>query len=812
MTGAGALSGVRVVDFGHYVAGPLAALMLADQGADVIHVDRPGAVPAGADAFLNRNKRRITLDLKDSADLDVARELVRRADVLIENFRPGVMDRLGLGWAWSREASPGLLYCSLPGFAAADPRAGVPGWEGVIAAATGNCRIRAGYVPAGWDPTRPTYSAIPVASNFAAFCGAFAIVAGLTSRHRTGRGDRIEVPLYHAMFEAIGGSGAYPVARGLQPERAIRANGSGTYRCADGRHVQFNPIGATTRFLTWFLDAAGVAEWAGDGLTDRPRMDREPHLRDLLEKRLTALFLTRPALEWEELADAAGVPLAMVRTTAEWLESAHARATGEVVVLDDPLLGPAAMPGSPVSLSRTPAVPGRARSLPGGDRAEILAELAGPPVPVRHPRGGGLPYEGRKVVDLTQILAGPSAGRILAEFGADVVKINVPQRWVGAHGFVNRGKRTMLLDVKSSRGQEVLWRLIDEADVLTHNFPGRTADGYGLGYQHVRARRPDIVYVSVGCFARGGPWSDRRGYETQGQAATGIMARAGGEGPPAVFGPYNVLDYGTGTMAAFAAALGLYHLETTGQGQHAHTSLTQTGLYQQAWQLPRPLSGLGGLDARGPAALGPSPWQRYYQAADGWFFLGATEAQLPVLRRLAGLNPGEDSGGNSVAPAAPGNPTAPGSPEGSGDHEGSGIHEALGNREGSADAENSGDLGPALAAAFRADGAAVWVERLIAAGVGAHPVTSLGDLMTDPRARALGLTVQQVSEEAGDVVMPGLAITAEGNPPRLGEPVRRPGADGREVLDRIGLGDAADTLARGWAVQLDALPPGWNNF
>ncbi|GAA1014188.1 hypothetical protein Aple_041830 [Acrocarpospora pleiomorpha] len=752
----GALAGVRVVDFGHYVAGPLAALMLADQGADVVHVDRPGAVLDSADAFLNRNKRRITLDLKASSDLDTARELVRRADVLIENFRPGVMDRLGLGWAELREVNPRLLYCSLPGFAAADPRAGVPGWEGVIAAATGNCRIRVGYVPKGWDPTRPTYSAIPVASNFAAFCGAFAVVAGLTSRHRTGRGDRIEVPLYHAMFEAVGGSGAYPTARGLGPERAIRSNGSGTYRCADGRYVQFNPIGATTRFLSWFLDAAGATEWAGEGLTDRPRMDREPHLRDLLEERLTGLFLTRPALEWEELGDVAGVPLTMVRTTGEWLDSAHARVSGEVVVLDDPALGPTAMPGSPVWLSGTPAVPDRPRSLPDGDRAEILEELAAPSGSAGLPAGeGGLPYQGRKVVDLTQILAGPSAGRILAEFGADVVKINVPQRWVGAHGFVNRGKRTVLLDVKSSQGQQVLWRLIDEADVLTHNFPGRTADSYGLGYQHVRARRPDIVYVSVNCFGRGGPWSDRRGYETQGQAATGVMVRAGGEGPPVVFGPYNVLDYGTGTMAAFAAALGLYHRETMGQGQHVHASLTQTGLYQQAWQVLRP------AESQGPAALGPSPWQRFYQAADGWFFLGAMEEQLPALRQVVGLE----------------------------------------------------ELDPErIAAAFRTSGAAEWTRRLVAAGVGAHPVSSLGELMTDPRARTLGLSVNQVSEEVGEVVMPGLAISVEGNPPRLGAAVRRPGADGRAVLDEIGLGEEADTLARGWAVQLDALPPGWNPF
>ncbi len=385
MSGPGALSGIRVVDFGHHVAGPLAAVMLADQGADVVHIDRPGVTPPADDAFFNRGKRRITLDLKDPEDLKVARDLVRRADVLIENFRPGVMDRLGLGWAESRAVNPRLVYCSMPGFAADDPRAGVPGWEGVIAAATGNCRIRAGHAPDGWEGTRPTYTAIPVASNFAAFCGAFAIVAGLTARQRTGRGDRVEVPLFDAMFEAIGGSGAYPVAQGLPPDRAISSNGSGTYRCADGRYVQFNPIGATPRFLAWFLDAAGVTgRRAGEGLTDRARQDRDPELRRLLHDRLTALFLTRPALEWEELANAAGVPLAAVRTLAEWLENDHALAAGQVVVVDDPELGATAMPGAAVWLSATPTLPGRPRHLPDADRAEILAELADRP-PTRHP-------------------------------------------------------------------------------------------------------------------------------------------------------------------------------------------------------------------------------------------------------------------------------------------------------------------------------------------------------------------------------------------------------------------------------------------
>src|SRR5205085_1369447 len=106
-------------------------------------------------------KRRISLDLKQSDDLAVAQRLVDRADVLIENFRPGVMNRLGVGPTAMCERNPGLIYCSLPGFAPDDPRAGLEAWEGIVDAATGNCRARAGEAPPDWDTSRATYSAIP---------------------------------------------------------------------------------------------------------------------------------------------------------------------------------------------------------------------------------------------------------------------------------------------------------------------------------------------------------------------------------------------------------------------------------------------------------------------------------------------------------------------------------------------------------------------------------------------------------------------------------------------------------------------------
>ena len=177
------------------------------------------------------------------------------------------MSRAGSATPSCPPPRPRLVYCSLPGFGAGDPRAGLPGWEGVIDAATGNCRIRAGEAPAGWDTSRPTYSSVPGASTAAAFLAAVAVVSALVERHKSGRGQHIEVPLFDAVFEVIGDAGTYITARGLSPQLPLAKYGSGTYQCQDGQYVQFNPIGATSRFVTWFLRAAGKPEWAVTPMT-----------------------------------------------------------------------------------------------------------------------------------------------------------------------------------------------------------------------------------------------------------------------------------------------------------------------------------------------------------------------------------------------------------------------------------------------------------------------------------------------------------------------------------------------------------------
>ncbi len=708
----GALAGIRVVDFGQYVAGPLAAMLLAEQGADVVRIDPPGGprLRSPANATWNRSKRCIVLDLKTEAGRAEALDRVAAADIVIENFRPGRMAALGLGAMAMTARDPRLVYCSLPGFGTGDDRAALPGWEGVVGAATDTYRP----LPGG-DPDRPVYIGIPVASNFAAVHAAAACTMALIARARDGLGQRIEVALHDAMFSAIG-------ARGMvlpQPEQApLETTGFGNYACRDGRCVHFAPV--MPRFMDWFAVAAGIQDWRGDGLFDRARLASEPAQLARLRERLAALFLTRDAVAWEDLAAAAGTPMAVCRTMAEWTETPHARQSGAVAAVDDPVHGAMLQPGIPVRLSRTPGQIGAPSDAVWAPRA------ASPACPV----DGRPALAGLRVLDLTQVWAGPTAARLLAEYGADVIKINSPHEPILSHVDVNRGKRTILLDLAAQDGQAVFWRLVETADVVLQNFSQGVAERIGIGEAAVRRRRPDIVYSSVSCYGYDGPWGARRGYEVQGQAAAGAQAQFGGPGDARRL-PYEINDYGTGLLAAFATALAIFHRARTGEGQATEAALAYTATLHQSLYL-HAYPGKVWDEPGGPLATGTRALHRLYRAQDAWFFLGARDDQRAALDTVPGL----------------------------------------------AGLADTGDLAAALEARFATAPAGTWVRDLAAAGLGAHRLRPVDELMRDPRSVARGLSLTRDHEGVGTVRTIGPVPTLSRTPLRAGRPAPLPGADG----------------------------------
>ncbi len=771
----GALDGIRVIDFGQYVAGPLAGMLLADQGADVIRVDPPGGprLKTPANSTWNRGKRSIVLDLKDPADLETARSLISGADVLLENFRPGVMQRLGLGPDEMGKANPQLVYCSIPGFATDDPRVNLRAFEGVVGAAA------ATYVPRGEgaDPTQPIYTAIPIASSYAAFQSVVSITMALNARERDGLGQHIEVPLFDAMFPSIGGRGMKVHDPSKDPPSA-RGLWSGHYECKDGRWVRFG--GSGNQNFREFCEAAGIAAWGEEGLTDFDRLLEDPALAAEADRRARELFKTRTAQEWEDLVAEAGSECTMCRTATEWFEHPHARESHMVLEVEDPTYGKMLQPGIAARLSASPGSVRRPAPTLDQHRGEILAELQTPRSP-RRPRAPEAflrsALQGVKVLDLCIILAGPTLGRTMAEFGADVIKIDNPARGrtVARHNDINRGKRSILLDLKSEEGRDVFWRLLEDADVVAQNYRAGKLEKLGLDYESVRARKPDIVYASLNAFGHLGPWAMRPGHEQFAQAATGMDRRFGGDGAPTTQ-PNAVNDYGTGFMGAYAVALALLHRQRTGEGQHVDAALAYTAMTLQS-AYNNLYDGKTWDETRGQDAVGDSPLHRAYKASDGWFFLGAS------------------AGGS----------------EGGGGIENQSDLARLDSIEGlSGIASLSSEaLAHSLEERFQGQTVAAWVDRLVAADIGAHRIVSdVEELMQDPWVIDHELSLVRPHDEIGLVTTCGPAPRLSRTPVNSGYAAPKPGKHAPEILEEAGLGDRLDGLLEKEIILMDGVGPG----
>jgi crotonobetainyl-CoA:carnitine CoA-transferase CaiB-like acyl-CoA transferase len=322
------------------------------------------------------------------------------------------------------------------------------------------------------------------------------------------------------------------------------------------------------------------------------------------------------------------------------------------------------------------------------------------------------------------------------------------------HEHLNRGKKTMLLDLHSPDGLRVFKKLAEQSHVVMQNFAKGTAERYGIGYQQLRSHNSELIYFSLSAYGYGGPMETYRGYEGNAQAVTGLMDRFGGDAAP-LGQPYLLDDYGTGVRGAFAIGLALFHRLRSGRGQHVNISLVETATYHQAAYLLE-YAGRVWNEPRGVRALGSAPWQRMYRAADAWFFLGARDAaQLTQVQGLEGIS----------------------------------------HLDGD-------DLEHALEARLRSEPVDVWVTRLRGAGVGAHRLVTTEELMEDPWARQHGLSLTQTIPGLGSMRMPGVAVRMSRTPLRVGAPVNPVGSDGPEVLRQIGLDAEVDGLLASGALRV----------
>jgi crotonobetainyl-CoA:carnitine CoA-transferase CaiB-like acyl-CoA transferase len=381
--GEGALAGLRVVDLTRILAGPLCTMMLGDMGADVIKIEPPGTGDdtrtwgppfVGGDAayFLgvNRNKRSLTLNMAAPAGQKILASLIEKADVLIDNFRLGTLEKWGFADAWFGEHAPRLIRCAITGYGSSGPKSALPGYDFILQAESGLMSICG---PQGGDPTKYGVAIVDVCTGMLA-CNS--ILAALNARHRTGRGQKVEVSLYDTSLSMLVNVATNYLAAGRDGGRFGNGHPSivpyTTYHAADamiavgiGNEAQFGKFAA----------ALGHPEWAQDTRFARNR-DRVEH-RDIIDGLINQTLGGDNADAWLAKLNAAGIPSGRINTVAQALDDPHTAARQMVETVNHPKIGDLRMLGIPFRFGETPASVRRAPPLLGEHTDEILSRELG---------------------------------------------------------------------------------------------------------------------------------------------------------------------------------------------------------------------------------------------------------------------------------------------------------------------------------------------------------------------------------------------------------------------------------------------------
>jgi len=378
---------------------------------------------------------------------------------------------------------------------------------------------------------------------------------------------------------------------------------------------------------------------------------------------------------------------------------------------------------------------------------------------------------GVRVLDLSRVLAGPSCAQLMADMGAEVLKIEDRQgdenrRWIPvvegrASNFwsVNRGKRGITLNLKSDRGQEILAELVRQSDVLIENFPPATASRLGLAHERLIAINPDLIHVSVTGYGSRGPLRERPGYDNMLQAFTGMMAMTGeADRGPARLGP-SVIDLATGMLAFGGVCAALFaRAEGRARGQHIETSLLQSGIALLGYHLTA-YTMAGAIPGRtGSAVWHIVPYQNF-RTRDGWLLVGANNDG--AWQRLCAVLEASDLAADPAYATAAGR---------------------VARRE---------ELVAKLEPLFAPRPTAEWVERLDAVRIPCSPVHDIAEVLAHPQLEAMGLLHRVDDGHGGEVTLCGTPLGMSATPPVPGARPPELGEHTEAVLrERLGLSDA----------------------
>jgi len=590
----GSLSGIKVLDFSEGAQGPYAAALLADMGAEIIKVERPGRGDLMRESppfkngvslccvTINRGKKSLILDLKNPDDIGKALSIARHCDVVLENWRPGVADRLGIGYEAIVAVNPRIVYAASSGFGRTGPYCRKPCMDPIAQAISGLTSLSG--APGGEGEKLR----FVLADFFSAMITCEGMLAGLYAREVTGRGQRVDSSQLEAiMYMQIQRlteyllTGAKPGPMGSACAEIVPSR---VFATADGFIAVETPTDATWTALC--------------GALGEPQLGRHPQFasnsdrianRVALDALLVVKFRTAAAAHWVAKLEPAGVPCARVfRTLVDALEEGFLLEAGFVRKLTHPKAGWVLLPEVPWRFSRTPARTERLAPDHGEHTEEVLRDCAAQPVTRETTNGKirpGGPLAGIKVLDFTQGDAGPLATMHLADLGAEVTKIEPPEgdwmRALGTPSFarisasfagLNRNKHGLVLDLNDSTSRAQVDQLAADTDVIVHNFSAAVAETLGITYSHYSVMNPRLIFCAITAFGSDSHLRDKPASELILQALTGAMGYVGSADQPPYRVGMNVAAAAAGVAAAQAILAALIWRSRIGEGQAVEIS------------------------------------------------------------------------------------------------------------------------------------------------------------------------------------------------------------------------------------------------
>lgn len=373
----GALSSIKIVEAASYVTGPFAAQLLADMGADVIKIEEPKHGDpfrgwgernyAATFCSLNRNKKSVTIDLRQTAGREIALKLAAQADVLIQNFRPGVMEKYGLGYDAVRNINSKIVYCSISGFGPVGPYRDMPGYDTVGQA-------RSGLLSLLTDPGKPQGMGISFSDHLTGMYACYGVLGALINRLLTGEGQHVETSLLRASVAFIGENAARFFETGHVPRRKHRTTTAGVFAFEDRQGLPFVlHMSSPDKFWRALFEVVGKPQWAEDPRFNNRKARTENY--DALCEQLQPIFRGGDRADWLRRLTEKDVPAAPINTLDEVFSDPQVKTYGFPIQIEHPQMGTMKLVGNAVDMSRTPPRIERPPPVLGEHTEKILSDL-----------------------------------------------------------------------------------------------------------------------------------------------------------------------------------------------------------------------------------------------------------------------------------------------------------------------------------------------------------------------------------------------------------------------------------------------------